>query len=103
MGSRAGLDGRIISPPPGIDPRTVQPVAQSLYRLSYRAHTPITTNSKLAVKVKFVGRICKENLWILFMANTSKARADQTVRFLLSYLLLAPSHKELLLFRPTTR
>ena len=25
--------------PPGFDPRTVQPVAQSLYRLSYRAHT----------------------------------------------------------------
>ena len=37
MGSRAGLDGRIISPPPGFDPRTVQPVAQSLYRLSYPA------------------------------------------------------------------
>jgi hypothetical protein len=25
--------------PPGFDPRTVQPVAQSLYRLSYLAHT----------------------------------------------------------------
>ena len=28
-----------LAPPPGLDPRTVQPVAQSLYRLSYRAHT----------------------------------------------------------------
>ena len=26
VGSRAGLDGRKISPPPGFDPRTVQPV-----------------------------------------------------------------------------
>ena len=39
MGPMAGLDGRKISSPPGFDPRTVQPVAQSLYRLSYRAHT----------------------------------------------------------------
>ena len=34
---RSGLV-REISPPPGFDPRTVQPVAQSLYRLSYPAH-----------------------------------------------------------------
>jgi len=39
VGPRAGLDGRKISPPLGFDPRTVQPVAQSLYRLSYPAHT----------------------------------------------------------------
>ena len=41
MGPRGGLDGRKISSPPGFDPRTVQPVAQSLYRLSYRAHIKI--------------------------------------------------------------
>ena len=35
--SRSG-QVRKISPPPGFDPRTVQPVAQSLYRLSCRAH-----------------------------------------------------------------
>ena len=29
---------RKISSPPGFDPRTVQPLAQSLYRLSYPAH-----------------------------------------------------------------
>ena len=36
VGPRTGLDrcGKI-SPPPGFDPWTVQPVAQSLYRLSY--------------------------------------------------------------------
>ena len=35
-GPRAGLDGCEISrTPPGFDPRTVLPVAQSLYRLSY--------------------------------------------------------------------
>jgi len=38
VGPRAGLDGRKISSPTGIRSRTVQPVAQSLYRLSYRAH-----------------------------------------------------------------
>ena len=27
--------------PPGFDPWTVQPVAQSLYRLSYPAHVPL--------------------------------------------------------------
>jgi len=35
LGPRAGLDGWKISSPPGFDPRTVQPVAQWLYRLSY--------------------------------------------------------------------
>jgi hypothetical protein len=36
---RAGLDRRRkFRPLPGFDPRTHQPVAQSLYRLSYRAH-----------------------------------------------------------------
>ena len=34
MGPRAGLYGRKISSPPGIDPAR----SQSLYRLSYRAH-----------------------------------------------------------------
>ena len=38
MGPRAGLDGRKTSFPTGIRSQTVQPVAQSLYRLSYRAH-----------------------------------------------------------------
>jgi hypothetical protein len=37
VGPRAGLDGREISPSPGFDPRAVEPVAQSLYRLSYPA------------------------------------------------------------------
>ena len=39
VGHRVGLDGGEISSPQGFDPRTVQPVAQSLYRLSYPAHT----------------------------------------------------------------
>jgi len=38
VGPMAGLHGPKISSPPGFYPRTVQPVAQSLYRLSYRAH-----------------------------------------------------------------
>jgi len=38
VGPRAGLDGREISSPTGIRSRTVHLVAQSLYRLIYRAH-----------------------------------------------------------------
>ena len=37
---------RKISPPPGFDPRNVQPVAHSLYRLSYRSHTKRKINNK---------------------------------------------------------
>jgi len=37
VGPKAGLGGRKISPPTGIRSRTVQPVAQLLYRLNYSA------------------------------------------------------------------
>ena len=40
LGGSQGRPGRAENlAPPGFDPRTVQPVAQSLYRLSYQAHT----------------------------------------------------------------
>jgi len=38
VGPRVGLDRRKISSPPEFDPGPSSPVAQSLYRLSYRAH-----------------------------------------------------------------
>jgi len=40
LGGPQGRSGQVrkIKPPPGFDPRTVQPVAQSLYQLSYLAH-----------------------------------------------------------------
>ena len=40
LGGPQGLSGQVrkISPPPGFDPRTVQPVAQSPYGLRYPAH-----------------------------------------------------------------
>ena len=38
VGPMAGLDGRKILSQPGFDPRTDQPVAPALYRLSYPAH-----------------------------------------------------------------
>jgi hypothetical protein len=60
-----------------------------IYCSESKHNTAITTNSKLAVKVEVVRRICKENSWIIVMANILKARADHTVRFLLSYLLLS--------------
>ena len=47
VGPRAGLDRCGKSRPrPGFDPRAVQPVAQSLYRLRYRAHGDISTTNK---------------------------------------------------------
>ena len=39
MGPRAGMDRRKISPPPGFNPRTVQPVVSRLYQLSYPANS----------------------------------------------------------------
>jgi len=41
LGRRTGLDGRKISSPPGFDPGPSSPVAQSLYRLSYRAKSAL--------------------------------------------------------------
>ena len=40
LGGPQGRSGQVrkISPPPSFDPRTVQPLAQSLYRLSYLAN-----------------------------------------------------------------
>jgi len=52
-GPKAGLEGRKISSPPGFDTRTVQPVAQSLYRLGYPAHIDTLYMSKAA-----------EGLWV---------------------------------------
>jgi hypothetical protein len=51
VGSRAGLDKvRKISPLPGFDPRTVHPVAQSLYRLSYPTHPNFKNTSMRSIK-----------------------------------------------------
>jgi len=43
VGSRAGLDGRKISSPPGFDSGPSSSVAQSLYRLSYPVHRTYCT------------------------------------------------------------
>ena len=49
LGGPQGRSGQVrkISPPPGFDPRTVQPVAQSLHRLSYPVHHQFKGVSKL--------------------------------------------------------
>ena len=50
LGDPQGRSGRAENlAPPGFDPRTMQPVAQSLYRLSYRAHII----KKYKVKIKY--------------------------------------------------
>jgi hypothetical protein len=59
LGGPPGRSGQVrkISPPPGFDPRTVQPVAQSLYRLSYRA--PLLFRFPL-------GRLFSSHIFFLF-------------------------------------
>ena len=49
LGGPQGRSGQVrkILPPPGLDPRTIQPIAQSLYRLSYRAHVWYICTCKL--------------------------------------------------------
>ena len=42
VGPRTGPDGWKISSPPGFDPGSSSPVAQALYRLSYRTHNHVT-------------------------------------------------------------
>jgi len=50
VGRRAGLDGRKILFTTGIRSRTDQPVAQSLYRLSYPAHYLLMKLAKFTLK-----------------------------------------------------
>jgi len=55
VGPRAGLDRRNISSPPEFDPGPSSPVAQSLYRLSYRAHKlvrVVTFNTRAVINIQ---------------------------------------------------
>jgi len=54
LGGSQGRSGQVrkISPPLGFDPRTVQPVAQLLYRLSYPSH--LYERSKRKIRVFWV-------------------------------------------------
>jgi len=50
VGPRGGVDRCGKShPPPGFDPRTVQPLAQLLYRLRYPAHLVYVTEKNYKV------------------------------------------------------
>jgi len=71
LGGPEGWSGRAENlVPTGIRSRTVQPVAQSLYRLSYRAHISQLVDNKL----KIVGRI--------YLRKTNKKkRTDLQVRW----------------------
>jgi hypothetical protein len=79
LGGPQGRSGRVrkISPPPEFDPRTVQPVAQSLYRLSYPAHrcTVNQTKKKLC--------LCAYLLWsdIVTKQHVCKERSEQCGSF----------------------
>ena len=51
LGGPQGRSGRAENvAPPGFDPRIVQPVAQSLYRLSYPAHNHVPSNIQITTK-----------------------------------------------------
>jgi hypothetical protein len=63
-GPRAGLDGcGKFRPPPGFDPRTTQPIAQSLYRLRYPAEAQLVEGLHYMPEVRgFYSRWCHCNL-----------------------------------------
>jgi hypothetical protein len=66
LGGPQGRSGRArkISPPPGFDPRTVQPVSRSLYRLSQPAHRLIRIYAYLQlVFVTEKENSCLSYLW----------------------------------------
>jgi len=57
VGPRAGVDRYGKSrPPPGFDPGPSSPVAQSLYRLSYRTHIRFQIQLPISRLVSVVGR-----------------------------------------------
>ena len=58
--------------PPGFDPWTVQPVAQSLYRLSYPTHTLITIKNKYTRKNQYKNTVQT----IQNTVNTSSGRTE---------------------------
>ena len=72
MGLRAGLDGRKISFLPGFDPGTVQSVAQSLYRLSYRS-TYVWVYSRELTK-KNTSETSQFDKWLSTLLRVSTAK-----------------------------
>ena len=58
VGPRAGLDGRNISPPPGFDPRTVQPLVSCYIDWATRPNSYNKTIKYTNVKIVFLHTIC---------------------------------------------
>ena len=58
LGGPQGRSGQVrkISPPPGFDPRTRPARSQSLYRLSYPAHTYVKYLAKIGRNVNIRGK-----------------------------------------------
>ena len=67
VGPRAGLDGRKNLVPTGIRSRTIQPVAQSLYRLSYLTPKKRKYRIKIPVESMFYThhQLCRIQRWVL--------------------------------------
>ena len=86
LGSRVGLDAVWkISPPPGFDHRTVQPVAQSLCRLSYRGLT-FRTDKKLFSQ--------------LFLSLVSLPPSPSLISYFRLFMKFIDRLGELTIFRP---
>ena len=90
LGGPQGRTGHVrkISPPPGFDPRTVQPVAQSLYRLSYPAHPLWYIILKIYVCIAVS---TKQILFVPSIPATSFGRTGQLQAF--KYTILKTQNK----------
>ena len=84
LGGPQDRSGRVenLAPPPGFDPRTVQPVTQSLYRLSYPAlnsckcirckceHFMMVCNEYVAMLLTF--SLCTDEYFLLFLTTIQR-------------------------------
>ena len=86
MGRRAGLDGRKISSALGFDPRTVQPVSQSLYRLSYPAHIYVY------IYICIYIYICQKNAYFYDTARLMHCSGKLVIGHVVSHFQSTPTH-----------
>jgi len=77
MDPRAGLDGRKISPPPGLDPRTVQPVASR-----YTDYATRVMDSSLFIREDPIGSRKFPAISLSSVVAVSTAMAWKSVRCL---------------------
>jgi hypothetical protein len=104
LGGSQGRSGqaRKISPPPGFDPRTIQPVVQSLYRLSYPAHVVIYSIQNYLCFDRYWFNVCTADLsqkwgnsyvtWVI-QSYYRFRNATATQKFVITYTLIGNASK----------